>query len=354
MDRQPSKPESRSELPSSSMGPSVGSDWRVLDLCCGLGGISQAARDLGCEIVAGVDVSTTALETFRHNFASAAVIQGSVTRKATLSACRQALNNANIGKKTLVVSGPPCQGFSVAGPRSKRDPRNRVLMGVARAVVALDPDAAIVENVAALMSPRHRRNLARFRRILTGAGYHVVVLGLNAADFGVPQIRQRMICFASRLPVSEPAIQRLLATLRMPYLTVREALAGLTRPVTYKGPRVLVIGSVPNHVAMRHSAKVKRKIAGLTPGTGPMSYRRLHGDRPARTLISGHRAPPAHHSQARSITPREAARLQGFPDSFVVKGAFANQMLHVTNAVPPPLARAALQALLTLLERSHD
>jgi DNA (cytosine-5)-methyltransferase 1 len=105
---------------------------------------------------------------------------------------------------------------------------------------------------------------------------------------------------------------------------------------------------------MRHSARVKRKIAALAPGTGPMSYRKLHPDKLARTLISGNRAPPAHHSQARSITAREAARLQGFPDTFVVRGSFASQMLHVTNAVPPPLARAALLALLQSLESSYE
>ena len=85
-----------------------------------------------------------------------------------------------------------------------------------------------------------------------------------------------------------------------------------------------------------------------------MSYRKLHPDRVARTLISGNRAPPAHYSQPRSITAREAARLQGFSDSFVIHGSFASQMLHVTNAVPPPLARAALLALLRSLEHHNE
>src|SRR5205085_4080143 len=128
-----------------------------------------------------------------------------------------------------------------------------------------------------------------------------------------------------------------------------EALAGLRQPPTYRGADVEVCALVPNHVAMRHSDLVKKKIAAIKPGTGPMSYRRLHPSRPSRTLISGNRAPPAHFSQARSITVREAARLQGFPDSFVVRGPFANQMFHVTNAVPLPLGRAAIRSLLSVL-----
>jgi DNA (cytosine-5)-methyltransferase 1 len=227
-------------------------------------------------------------------------------------------------------------------------------MAVARAIVALKPDAAIVENVAALMGPLHRQTLGRFRRILTAAGYHVVVLRLNAAEFGVAQIRQRMICFASKSPLTEEMIQKALTGQKKPRLTVREALAGLNRPVTYGGPKGRIKGTVPNHVAMRHSARVKKKIARIVPGAGPMSYRKLHPNRQARTLISGHRAPPAHHTQSRSITPREAARLQGFPDTFEVKGTFASQMLHVTNAVPPPLAMAAIAALLSARSVSNE
>jgi DNA (cytosine-5)-methyltransferase 1 len=79
-----------------------------------------------------------------------------------------------------------------------------------------------------------------------------------------------------------------------------------------------------------------------------MSYRRLHPARPSNTLFSGHRAPPAHFKESRSITVREAARLQGFPDGFRIYGSFANQMGQVTNAVPPPLARAVLRVLVEL------
>lgn len=267
-----------------------------------------------------------------------------------LAECASALGTLPRDAKRIVVSGPPCQGFSVAGPRETKDPRNRILSGVARAIVHLAPDAALIENVAALSAARHNRHLSRLTTTLKSGGYHCIILVLNAVDFGVPQHRQRMMCFATRKKLSEASLVDSLTRLQRDPMTVREAFRGLRAPPIYRGPADAGSSLVANHVAMRHSQRVRTKIANIAPGTGPMSYRKLHPERPARTLISGNRAPPAHPTQNRSITTREAARLQGFPDSFHIMGTFSNQMLHVTNAVPPPLARAALTALFCSLE----
>ena len=138
-----------------------------------------------------------------------------------------------------------------------------------------------------------------------------------------------------------------LEALHTPPLLVGEALADLpspkVRPDRYNDEDDSLVLS--NHFAMQHSQRVKKKIAAIPQGKGPMSYRRLHPERVSNTLISGHRAPPAHYREPRSITVREAARLQGFPDDFRIYGSFGNQMTQVTNAVPPPMARAALIAL---------
>lgn len=87
---------------------------------------------------------------------------------------------------------------------------------------------------------------------------------------------------------------------------------------------------------MRHSKCVMYKIAAIPPGTGPMSYRRLHHVRPANTLFSGHRAPPAHFAEARSITVREVARLQCFPGTSRACGSFADQMEQAPRIVRRP------------------
>lgn len=128
-------------------------------------------------------------------------------------------------------------------------------------------------------------------------------------------------------------IQSVPSPSKVPPVTTREALQGLptpaVRPDIYDDE--VEIEGLANHFAMRHSKSVMDKIAAIPPGTGPMSYRRLHPTKPANTLFSGHRAPPAHFEEPRSITVREATRLQGFPDTFRVYGTFAKQMEQVTN-----------------------
>jgi DNA (cytosine-5)-methyltransferase 1 len=99
---------------------------------------------------------------------------------------------------------------------------------------------------------------------------------------------------------------------------------------------------------MRHSDRVVAKIKQIKPGSGPISYRRLEGDL-ARTLVAGHRALPVHPTLHRTISVREAARLQGFPDSYAFCGPRAEQPLQIANAVPPPVAKALGRHLLPYL-----
>jgi DNA (cytosine-5)-methyltransferase 1 len=320
----------------------------VIDLCCGLGGLSLAAKNLGFQVIAGVDLKPAALKTFSKNFPDAKAIEGSVRSSKILTECSNLLKPFKTdGKSTLIVSGPPCQGFSAAGSRDPADVRNQVLIAVANAIVELQPSCALVENVSMLLSDDNDDRVDDFENILFNGGYSVIHLLLDASEFGVPQKRERAFFLISPCKLSEEKIHAQLDRLKQKPIVVKTALRGLGSPAIrpddyddehdYKG--------FHNHLAMQHSKRVMEKIAGIEPGKGPMSYRRLHPARPSNTLFSGHRAPPAHFKEPRSITVREAARLQGFPDSFRIYGSFGNQMEQVTNAVPPPLARAVLGVL---------
>ena len=204
----------------------------------------------------------------------------------------------------------------------------------------------LLENVSTVLADKHRDRLARFERILKDGGYVFQKVLVDASEFGVPQKRKRAFFLVSRDPLDGQEISRRLELLKSPSQSTADALRGLptplVRPDRYndKGD----CAAIPNHFAMCHSQRVIEKIAAIEPGTGPMSYRRLHPSRPSNTLFSGHRAHPAHFEEPRSITVREAARLQGFPDDFRIYGSFANQMEQVTNAVPPPLARGVAGA----------
>lgn len=323
----------------------------VIDLCCGLGGLSLAAKELGLQIVAGVDVNSSALRTFSKNFPAAKAMAGSVRSKKILSDCAKLLERFKAANQpAIVLSGPPCQGFSAAGSRDPADPRNQVLVAVARAVSMLQPDCALIENVSMLLSDKHGNRIRNFERAIQQGGFHVTHLVLNAAEFGVSQKRKRAFFLVARQPLDEQVVTKRLEVLKTDSVSARQALSGLptpkVRPDDYDDDSDY--GGIHNHLAMRHSERVMRKIAAIEPGTGPMSYRRLHPTRLSNTLCSGHRAPPAHFGEPRSITVREAARLQGFPDDFRIYGSFANQMEQVTNAVPPPLARAVLSVLAEL------
>jgi len=343
-------PRSAKKLP--LLDPKIDKPKRVAlvgDLCSGMGGLSLAARQLGMRVVVGVDTNATAVRTFEKNFPEAVAIEGSIRSSRIIDRCAKLLRTPD-GGPSIVVSGPPCQGFSVAGSRDPSDPRNQILMAVARDIVTLAPDCALVENVSAVLAEEHAQRLKKFCDLLADGQYFVTSLVLDASEFGVAQKRKRAFFFILRRQVTTDELLTRLEGHKQPAISVESALQGLpsplVRPDDYSDEENY--GVVHNHFAMQHSQRVIDKIAALTPGSGPMSYRRLCATRPSNTLFSGHRAPPAHFSDPRSITVREGARLQGFPDDFRIYGSFGNQMAQVTNAVPPPLARAALRVLVEL------
>ena len=175
-----------------------------------------------------------------------------------------------------------------------------------------------------------------------------------ASDYGVPQNRRRLLFIARRkdcgdaptVPMPTHALNEVAGLARTPRL--EELLVGLLAvPAGSETDRIfLEDGSlVANATTMVHSKRVVRKIESIRPGKGPISYRRLERD-VARTLVAGHRALPVHPWLHRTISVREAARIQGFPDDSVFCGPRANQPLQVANAVPPPLATAVANHLL--------
>ncbi len=320
----------------------------VIDLCSGMGGISLAAQQLGMKVIAGVDIEPSATRTFQHNFPEATALMGSVRSSKLIGECRSKIHaNRTTRQPIIVVSGPPCQGFSIAGPRNPNDSRNQILLAVARSIVDLKPRCALIENVAQILDENHTLRLKKLVTTLSKGGFHVNEIVLNAEHFGVPQRRKRVFFLITRCAVQESRIRACFKKRERKPIKVIDVLddlpTPLPRPDCYSD--LADKGFITNHFAMQHSENVQRKIAGIPQGGGPMSYRKLDPLRVSNTLISGNRAPPAHYNQPRSITVREALRLQGFPDNFRVYGQFGSQMGQVSNAVPPPLARVALEVL---------
>lgn len=310
-----------------------------LDLCCGAGGFSFGFKRAGWKPRLGVDACKKSLQSFEHN-----VIPHSLCIDLLKRTAAKEISKAINGEKIdAVIAGPPCQGFSRAGRRDPKDPRNRVFVACARIAAKLDPSLVVFENVPYLAKPPFRRFLDKAMVILRKSGYQVQNFEVEAGKFRIAQRRKRLFLLAfKRMSKSqvETAVQGLLDH-NEPELTVREAWSGL--PADCDAQQAMAF---KNHDSMTHSQKVEQKIARIVPGTGPLSYRKLHPDMPALTLIAGHSAAPCHFAANRTITVREAARIQSFDDSFTFLGGKRSELLQVANAVPPKLAYHVAAALL--------
>ncbi len=300
------------------------------DLCCGAGALSQGFRQAGATILGGIDTDPQALATATMNCPA-----GIWEKKAIedLALHLRTCNGHPIWQANTLLAGLPCQGFSRAGKRDPEDPRNQLYRFLVKVVATTEPDHVVFENVVGMTTTKTRSILDSLIDALSRLGYDVSTRILDAVDFGVPQYRKRLVLIAVREGLADWVFECLRPS--GPELTVRDAFCGL--PGNRQVRRL-------SHVFMNHGAAVTEKLRTIKPG-GPLSYRRLVWGTPAGTLVCGHRALPVHPRQPRAISVREAARLQGFADSFCLEGSVSSQIEQVANAVPPPLAKAVGSAL---------
>lgn len=312
---------------------------KVLSLFTGGGGLDIGLEMAGFDTVACVDNDNDSCTTLRFNRPQWTVFEGDVRDYQPPSE-----------QFDLVVGGPPCQGFSTAGKGNPDDPRNFLWREYFRIVERVRPRALLLENVSGMASKKNAHHLDEFKQKLESLGYEVTSGILDAADFGVPQHRKRLIVLAGlgwkpHLPVVEPS-RRL--------VSAREAIGDLQRRKVF-----------PNHQPNDHAPHVVARWEKLAPGEVDPNYRRgrIYSDRPSPTIRAGggygpkgdHLAgfhPPIHYSLPRQLTVRESARIQSFPDDWIFCGSKTAQGRQVGNAVPPLLAAALGRSLLDGLART--
>lgn len=327
----------------------------AIDLFGGAGGLGSGFRAAGFRIGLAVEQDRHAAQTYRANNPGVPVIERDVT---TLTAGHIRKLVPGMQEPEAVLAGPPCQGYSSAGARQPNDEKNGLYKDVVRVAKALKAKTIVLENVPGL---RRVNGVGFADRILLALceDYEADVHELLACDFGVPQLRRRLFFLARRRDLGR-APTRPAATHRLPGSsddarpvtpTLESRLQGELELASGVDAEWLLVGDgihLLNASTMRHSSKVVSKIKEIEAGGGPISYRRLERDL-ARTLVAGHRAMPVHPWLHRTISVREAARIQGFPDNYVFCGPRAEQPLQVANAVPPPVARAVADHLLMFL-----
>lgn len=351
----------------------------AIDLFAGAGGLSKGFMDAGIDIIVGVDNDKAALETFKRNHGNAQALNADLSNQKTFDEIKRIAGDKTID---LIIAGPPCQGFSLSGPRNFDDERNKLYLAVLEMVKQYNPKGFIIENVpgmATLYNGEIKDEiLKRFRKM----GYNVECKILCAADYGVPQIRKRLIFMGIRKEYGKPVFPKALFAPEN-YRTCREAISDLPSRVVGLGEEVDVYTSEPkseyqklmrgdcnilsNHVASNHTKMVQDTIAlvpeggnykDLPEGWGESrkfneAWTRYHGNKPSKTIDTGHRN-HFHYEYNRVPTVRENARLQSFPDDFVFVGTRTQQNRQVGNAVPPLLGYALAKQLMEIIEGQNE
>ncbi|MBT3304406.1 DNA cytosine methyltransferase [Candidatus Woesearchaeota archaeon] len=308
---------------------------KVIDLFAGCGGLSYGFHSAGFNVVGFIEKCKTAIDTFKKNFPNAIHI-GTDIKQVKNSELLKYKNKIDI-----ITGGPPCQGFSFCGKRNPKDKRNQLYKEFIRIISIINPKIVVIENVPGIKSMKDldkRSILDKILKELISLDYSVSHKLLVASDFQVPQNRKRLIIIAKKNEFfPEPSKNK---------VTVIEAIKDLPKE-----------GSDLNgHVLFQTTQKVIEKIKNTKQG-GKLSDKynfcrqRLYANKPSKTITTE----PIfiHPVHDRFLTPRELARLQSFPDSFVFMGTKTSILKQIGNAVPPKLAFAIAQKIREVLENDN-
>lgn len=351
----------------------------AIDLFAGAGGLSVALRDAGFNIVLANEIEHIYAEAHRINFPNVTLLEKDISLVT-----KEELNTVLKGEKVdLVVGGPPCQGFSVFGKRRfvntkdynpHKDPRNYLVYQYIRLVEELKPKFFFMENVKGFTNLDKGLFVEEVKKAFKKIGYDNIWCKIVCAtDYGVPQERYRMFMIGNRIGIDfiEPSPTHFpIGSGKFPeYKTVGEAIMDLVGKEN----------KVANHIPMIHKPIVAARYSYIKEGcklniedlppelaiatrsdskTGIVAnyshvFKRLSRFKPSTTMVPGHNAFPVHPTLNRTLTPREAARIQTFPDNHIFVGTRQEQCIEVGNAVPPLMAVPFLLKIREYIEQSN-
>lgn len=314
---------------------------KVLSLFTGAGGFDIGFKAKGFKIILASDIWDKAQETYNYNYPKIPFLKSDIrliSKETIMSLTKNEVPD-------VIIGGPPCQGFSVMGDKNTGDPRNELYEEYLRLISDLDPKCFVFENVKGLKTMFKGRFLNKLINQITALGYNLHFKVFDSSEYGVPQKRERVILVGTKLdnPFSFPKKSNKNISNIKSYKNVNEAIGDLSNGTQLENHLILNHGEIvieryklipeggklppPNELPK----KIRRKNFGNT-------YVRLHRDKFAPTMVPGNNAFPVHPYLDRSLTPREAARIQTFPDEFIFKGNRREQCILVGNAVPPLLA----------------
>lgn len=342
----------------------------LVDLFCGAGGLSLGFRQAGFNLVHAIDSWSPAVDVYRRNLGDHVVID-------------DISESIDLPFADVIAGGPPCQGFSSAGRRNSDDERNSLVTVFGKIIARYRPKAFVFENVEGFLTGAEGRYVIDLLEPILAAGYHVHLRKVNAANYGVPQHRKRVLAigglgWSPRFPEPTHSAHgapgaHLGAIGLPPAPSLKDALAGLSSPTRgscddptdHEGSlltgvdleRALILKpgermrDLPEHLWHEsYRRRAFRRVMDGTPteqrGGAPAGLRRLSPNEPSKAITGGALRDFLHHIEHRALTIRECARLQTFPDNWCFEGSKADKIQLIGNAVPPLLACRVAASLL--------
>ena len=343
-------------------------EFRILDLFCGAGGMSYGMhKNSNFVTKVALDINDKLAQTFEKNIPDAKLVIGDIQDNKIKE---KIISLSKKNKVNMIIGGPPCQGFSLKGKKlGLDDPRNYLFVEYLNLVEELKPNVFVIENVKSLMSTSNGWFKNQIISEIKKLGYEVSVDIVRASDYGVPQNRERVIFLCSKgniIPLPKPTVKK--------SVTVRDAIEDLAYLNSNEGEfeqdyitesnseyqKLMRKGSTKlyNHRASNHSEIAIHKLSMIPPEKGKeflpdhllgkqkfnSTWGRLKWDEPSPTIDTRFDAASNgtnnHPFLNRAITPREAARIQSFDDSFIFWGNKVDIRTQIGNAVPPLMAKA--------------
>ena len=366
---------------------------RVVDIFAGCGGLSLGFLRAGYDIVKAVELDSEAADTYMKNHPKVDVIIDDIKNVDESGVFCE-------GDAEVIIGGPPCQGFSLSGARIRRgfidDPRNYLFKHYFNVVKAIKPQVFIMENVKGLASTQGGRILNDIQKmfqdpdLLDGRPYSLYCIIIKAVDFGIPQKRERMIIIgttlenididqmwsqtyeklARDLPTYFDSVTVVDAIGNLPSATV-DGIINNPKPQTeYQKYLASKAAWIENHTQSNHSSVAVNRIRKIENGQNYTvldekinsvhsgSYGRLHWNEQASTITTRFDTPAGgrftHPVENRTLTPREAARIQSFPDDFVFSGGRRSISRQIGNAVPPKISYFLARLVNEILAYNND